>query len=128
MAKIGRPTKYKPELLEKANYYLENYEEYDHAFPSDIGLAYVLDISDSTLYSWAKDDDKAEFLDILDKINRAQQFVAWNKGLKGEYNANLVKLLLGKHGFTEKTQQELTGAEGGPVDMKWTVEVVGVDK
>lgn len=102
----GRPTKYTHELLEKAWHYVENYEEYGHAFPSDIGLASACGISDATLYSWAKDDDKPEFLEILEKVNRDQQFVAWNKGLRGEYNANLVKLLLGKHGFSDKQTLE----------------------
>lgn len=98
----GRPTKYTPELLEKARHYILNYEDYDQAFPSDIGLAYVLQIGTTTLYRWAEEDDKEEFRDILDQINTKQQLVAWNKGLKGDYNANLVKLLLGKHGFHDK--------------------------
>lgn len=105
---VGRPTKYTPELLEKARDYIDNYADYDQAFPSDIGLAYVIGISKATLYLWAKQDDKSQFLDILDQINTKQQLVAWNKGLKGDYNANLVKLLLGKHGFSEKQDVDQT--------------------
>ena len=30
--------------------------------------------------------------------------MAWNKGLKNEYNAQLVKLLLGKHGYHDKSE------------------------
>lgn len=98
----GRPTKYTPELLEAASKYLTTYEDEGHAFPSDIGLADVIGIATSTLYDWAQHEDKAEFSDILDQINRKQQLVAWNKGLRNEYNATLVKLLLGKHGFHDK--------------------------
>lgn len=112
---MARPTKYTPELLEKAWHYVENYEEYGQAFPSDIGLASAINIADSTLYEWAKHEDKPEFSEILEKINRDQQFVAWNKGLRGEYNANLVKLLLGKHGFSDK--QTLEGDPEKPLTI-----------
>lgn len=108
--KGGRPTKYTPELLEKARDYLHTYETiYDQAFPSDIGLARVIGITTSTLYEWAKDPEKKEFSDILDEINADQQLVAWRKGLKGEYNASLVKLLLGKHGYSDKSENEHKG-------------------
>ena len=100
----GRPTKYTPELLKKAREYIHTYADYDQAFPSDIGLAFVLDIGTTTLYKWAGDEDKKEFKDILDKINTNQQLVAWNKGLRGEYNANLGKLLMGKHGYSDKQE------------------------
>lgn len=108
MAKVGRPSKYTPELLKKAREYINNYEQHDHAFPSDIGLAFVLGIANSTLYEWAKHEDKKEFSDILEVINTKQQLVAWNKGLKNEYNANLVKLLLGKHGYGDNSNVDLT--------------------
>lgn len=102
MSTLGRPTKYTPELLEKAEAYIETYGEMDHAFPSDIGLCEALGISKTTLYAWAKEEGKEGFSDILDRVAIRQQMVAWNKGLKGEYNGNLVKLLLGKHGFHDK--------------------------
>lgn len=121
----GRPTKYTPELLEKAEEYLHTYEQYDHAFPSDIGLTMVLGIASSTLYKWAEDPDKAEFTEILGKINKSQQLVAWNKGLKGEYNANLVKLLLGKHGFSEKTQQDSISSDNSMSPTK--IQITGPD-
>lgn len=100
---MSRPTKYSKELLEKAEKYLHNYDSYDHAFPSDIGLADVLDICAKTLYNWANDESKIEFSQILEKIERKQQLVAWQKGLTGQYNSNLVKLLLGKHGYHDKS-------------------------
>lgn len=128
MAKIGRPTKYTEELLEKAREYVYSYEEHGHAFPSDIGLSVVLDIHSSTLYEWAKDDSKTEFSEILDKINKHQQLVAWNKGLNGDYNANLVKLLLGKHGYSDKAQQEISGPGGGPVETKTVFNFIPVSK
>lgn len=109
---MARPTKYTPELLEAARAYLVNYEDHDHAFPSAVGLADVLEIGETTLYRWADEEGKEEFREILDAVNRKQQLVAWNKGLKGEYNPTLVKLLLGKHGYHDKVDQALTSPDG----------------
>lgn len=124
---MARPTKYTPEVLEAARAYLVSYEDHDHAFPSAVGLADVLEIGETTLYRWADEEGKEEFREILDAVSRKQQLVAWNKGLKGDYNANLVKLLLGKHGYHDKADNTLSGPGGGPmeVDQHWTVEVVG---
>lgn len=105
----GRPTKYTKEFEEKAQDYLVNYANYEQAFPSNIGLALHLGIAESTLYKWAKEKGKERFSEILDDINAKQQMVAWHKGMTGEYNANLVKLLLGKHGFSEKQTIEHEG-------------------
>lgn len=107
----GRPTKYTPELLEKAREYIHCYSEHDHAFPSHVGLSVVLGVTPTTFYEWAKDPKKAEFSEILENINAHQQLVAWDKGLKGEYNANLVKLLLGKHGYSDKQESTQKNVE-----------------
>ena len=122
---MARPTKYTPELLEAAREYLVSYAEHEHAFPSAVGLADVLEISESTLYAWAKEEGKEEFSDILDAVSRKQQLVAWNKGLKGEYNANLVKLLLGKHGFSEKVDQSHTSPDGSMTPKVQTIRIIG---
>lgn len=114
----GRPTKYTKALLKRCRHYLNNYESYGWAFPSDIGLCQVCDINKTTLYRWAKEEDKEEFKDILDKIDQMQQQVAWKKGLTGEYNANLVKLLLGKHGFHDKVDNSISGNPEAPPVFK----------
>lgn len=121
----GRPTKYTPELLDKAGEYLKVYQSLGHAFPSDLGLSDYLEISTSTLYDWAKDESKQAFSDILDKINTQQQLVAWDKGLKGDYNASLVKLLLGKHGYSEQSTNTLQGGDK-PIKTESSITFVGV--
>ena len=104
----GRPTKYCDEIIEKARDYVDNYESYSHAFPSEIGLSEALGVHKSTIQDWKTHKDKEEFSAILDQINTRQQMIAWDKGLRGEYNANLVKLLLGKHGYSDKVDQNTT--------------------
>jgi len=105
---MGRPTKYNTALLEKAQHYLDNYEEYEEVIPSAVGLALVLDITRATLYAWAKDEDKKAFSDILDNINKKQEQVLLKNGLNNKFNSNITKLVLGKHGYHDRPQQEGT--------------------
>ena len=110
VSKTGRPTEYSQETLEIARDYLETYEtKHSRALPSIVGLARVLGISRSTVYEWKDDPDKSEFSDILEQILQEQHEVALTKGLKGEYNATLVKLLLGKHGYHDRLEHEVKG-------------------
>jgi len=64
---MARPTKYGQEIVTKAQHYLDNYGEYGHKIPSSAGLALVLGFSRETLRLWSKDEDKKEFLGILDR-------------------------------------------------------------
>jgi len=97
---MARPTKYNDEVLEKARDYIENHEQYDDLVPSVVGLAGAIDVSRSTLYKWGEEND--EFSDILDRINEDQERKLLSGGLGGDFNSNIVKLMLGKHGYSDK--------------------------
>jgi hypothetical protein len=122
---MGRPSEYSQEIVDQAWEYIENYAEHEHAVPSVVGLCSVINRGKSTLYDWAKDPEK-EFSDILEAIKEKQELVTFNKALKGDYNATIAKLLLGKHGYSDKQDNVHSGPEGGPieVDHHWTIEVV----
>lgn len=122
----GRPAEFTDEIQQQAWEYLETYSsEHDHKIPSVVGLCIIINRSRSTVYDWADRDDN-QFSDILDAINEKQHFVLINKGLSGEFNSNITKLVLGKHGFHEKTDTQLTGANGGPVQVQ-EIQFVPVD-
>lgn len=121
---MGRPTIYSQELLEKAVSYIVRYEEYGDEIPSNVGLALHLGISQRILNYWANDEDKKDFLHILDCIQSKQQQVLINKGLNGDFNSNICKLVLGKHGFHDKQETELSGPGGGPIKNEWSVEYI----
>ena len=117
---MARPTKQTPEIIEAAKAYLDNYEAAGNVFPSVAGLAVAIKVNRSTLYEWSKQDDGV-FSDILANILDKQEQVLWDKGMVGDFNPSLTKLALGKHGYTDK--QELSGADGGPVQVDAKVEV-----
>lgn len=109
---MGRPTKHNKKLEDQARDYINGgYENVGHAIPSIVGLARVLKIRKSTLYEWAKDKGKG-FSDILAECKEAQEQELLNGGLKNEFNSNIVKLALGKHGYSDKQETDLTANLG----------------
>lgn len=106
----GRPTKYNQAILNDSNHYLENFEENGDVIPSIEGLSEHLEIARSTIYDWQKQEGKEEFSDILEKILAKQARILMNSGLKGDFNSAIVKLALGKHGYSDKT--DLTSSDG----------------
>jgi len=105
----GRPTEYSPDMVKKAWEYMDNYNtKHGHEIPSLVGLCKVLNRGKTTLYNWADDTDK-EFRDIIDTINEIQQLALLNGGLNGSFNSTITKLILGRHGYTDKQELEVTG-------------------
>lgn len=95
----GRPTKLTAEALEKTANYITQAE-----FPTFEELSLELDVSRSTVYKWMEDNE--EFSDIASKLMSKQGLDLMKKGLKGEYNASIAKLLLTKHGYSDKQEVE----------------------
>lgn len=104
---MSRPTKYTPELLAKAQDYLDNKS---NSFPSHIGLAFELGISNSTLYEWIGNEDKHEFSDIAERVMQRQYISLTTNGLDGTFNGGITKLMLTKHGMSDKVDQ--TSSDG----------------
>jgi hypothetical protein len=121
---MARPTDYTPELVEKARAYIDNYPEQDDMIPSVVGLSKYIGISRTCIYDWASQDDKKEFSDILEEINSEQNRTLINKGLSGQFNSNITKLALGKHGYHDKQDTNLGGQSGNPIEGKWRIEIV----
>lgn len=103
----GRPSKYTPELLEKAKNYLEDWRSTGRKIPSHIGLRKYLEIDRSTMYRWSEEKGKEEFKDILGEVKELQEEELLDMGLIGEFNATIVKLVLGKHGYSDKQETDL---------------------
>ena len=101
----GRPTKYTEELLAIAREYPYNFKsKYDHQFPSIVGLCKEIKVRSETVYQWAKDPAKTEFSDIVKEIMDMQHFELTQGGITGRFNASISKLILAKHGHSDKSE------------------------
>ena len=104
---VGRPTKYNPELQAQAEHYLYHWDEMD-AVPSRVGLCCFLGITKPTMYDWEK--SFPEFSTTLQGIDALQERVAVNKGITGEFNSTITKLVLANHGYSDKQAIDHTTA------------------
>jgi len=107
---MARPTKWNKELEEKARAYITDYEMYGDMIPSIEGMAVHLGLHRDTLYDWAKQKDKG-FSDILRLTIQNQERTLLNKGLNNTFNAAITKLVLGKHGYHDKMEQDITSSD-----------------
>ena len=124
----GRPSLYGPEILEKTQYYLENYESLGDVIPSNKGLALHIRVHRDTIQAWGRDPEKEEFSYILDRLQATQHQVLFNKGLTGKFNSNICKLALGKHGYSDRQETELSGPGGGPIKNEWSITIIDPKK
>ena len=118
----GRPTLLTPELLEKAQGYIATCNDeisetekgalawVEVDLPSVAGLARYIEVHRDTIYEWCKGEDELskQFSDIVKDIDVEQEHRLLNKGLGGLYAPKIAGMLLGKHGYSEKTQTDLT--------------------
>lgn len=76
--------------------------------PSIEGLAFFMGINKTTVYEW--ESSYEEFSNVIDKLRQKQASELINKGLSGDYNPTIAKVLLTKHGYREGVEQ--TGKDG----------------
>lgn len=104
----GRPSIYSEEKLETAKDYILNHADYGDVIPSVVGLAVALGTHRDTIYDWAKQEDKKEFSDIVKCLSTNQERKLLNGGLDNSFNPTIAKLLLGKHGYSDKQETDIT--------------------
>lgn len=104
MAKIGRPTKYYPAIINKIDEYFTTVGREQTCLPSIEGLAEYLDISTETVYQWGK--VHKEFSDTIKKVAERQRKQLMDDGMYGgkEVNAAMaIFLLKANHGMSDGT-------------------------
>ena len=101
----GRPSKYTPEVLRRAKWYRENYEEVGDAIPSLKGLACFLHIGKTTIYRWKYDPEKWQFRDTLEKISLTQGNRSIEQRAFGRIQHEHRKACPGKFWIPEETKR-----------------------
>ncbi len=117
----SRPSLYGLEILEKTQGYLDNYESLGDVIPSNKGLSLHIGVDCQTIQIWQNDEGKEDFSYLLDRLQAKQELVLLNKGLVGEFNSNICKLILTKHGYSDRQDTQLSGPNGGPVKHEWQI-------
>lgn len=107
----GRPTTYTEEMLADAYDYIENYKDNDELIPTVVGLCRHIGRSKSSVYGWAQDPDKQEFLDILNTIEENQHIGLVNGGLSNRFNSAITKMMMTKHGYSDKQEIDITSRD-----------------
>jgi hypothetical protein len=121
MAKVGRPTGYRPEMNQKVDEYLKlckdeyfqltkstggNSDTFENKLrsrlPNMARLSLFLGVPERTLYDWA--DRHEEFSQSLGKVKKEQEARLLEMGVSGEYNSTIAKLILSSnHGYKERS-------------------------
>jgi hypothetical protein len=108
----GRPTKYGPEMLAKAQEYLARWKALGDVVPMLAGLCCHLEITKPTMQDWERDEDKPEFSAVCARVRVLQEQALINKGLSRESDASLSKLLLMKHGYSDRQEVDHRSEDG----------------
>ena len=125
----GRPTKYTETLVKKARAYVKGdwkREENGGVIPTIAGLSLYLGVARDTIHEWANDPKKALFSDIINDLRSIQRQLLMSKGLSGDFNSGVARLILGHHGYREK--QDIKQENSGQVTLNVVRKVVQVDE
>lgn len=107
----GRPSKLTDAVIEQAGRYAsKEYLALGEVIPTVEGLAVYLNVSRKTLYNWKVESE--EFLHILEDLMARQAKELFSNGLTGDFNPTITKLILTKHGYSDRVEQDVTSSDG----------------
>lgn len=107
----GRPSKYNADMQAAAEQYVNNFHEYGDVVPTVASLALHLDVAIKTLYNWATEENP-EFLHIFNRLELLQHKSLVNGGLAGGFNPAVTKMMLTKHGYSDKQEIDHRSGDG----------------
>jgi hypothetical protein len=111
MAQPGE-TLFRTAMIAKARNYIADHASFDDPVPTVAGLACVLGVTRKTLYEWAKDPSKVGVSDILEELAQKQERELVKNGLLNAFNAPITKMMLTKHGYSDKVEQDHMSSDG----------------
>jgi len=120
----GRPTTYTEEMLNKAKEYINSYSELGDVVPSVVGMCRHINRSKTVVYDWCKEEGKEEFADIVKQISEIQESDLINGGLSGVHNPQIGKMMLAKHGYSDRVEQSHTSPDGSMTPQHPTYTIV----
>ena len=130
----GAPEKYNADVLAAAEKYLDGDWEEHNAYPSVAGLARylhktgVVKVSRETLYNWAKDPEKQDWIDLMAMIGDEMEVTVGDRCIRKDYDSATGRLILAHRGYSEKHSLEHSGPGGGSIKTEntWVIQPVKV--
>ena len=95
--------------------------------PQIASLALHLGVRRETLWDWSKDESKPEFSNIFEAVKAKQEKTLVNGSLLGDMNPAISKMLLTKHGYSDKVDSIVDHRTNGK-DLGTTVTFVNSAK
>jgi hypothetical protein len=118
---MGRHCELTDEVLEKAQKYAEGgYKSLGEVVPTIAGLAVHLDKTRPTMYEWAKLYPKFSY--IIERLLANQELRLISGGLSSDMNSTIAKLILSKHGYSDKVEQDIKSSDGSMTPQR--IEIV----
>ena len=106
---VGRPSSYTKEVIKRSYEYLEIFQtDLGELIPTIVGLCAHIKRAKGTVYRWKTEEDKQEFKDILSAIEENQEKTLINGGLSNAFNSAITKMMLTKHGYSDKQEIDHT--------------------
>ncbi len=121
-------------MIKKLQDYIANCPD---TVPSLAGFGLVVGVTSKTLHEWKSweiselDQEKyprfAEFRYMLERLNQHQEQCALNAGATSDWSPVIAKLVLAKHGYTDKVSVEHDLSDQAKQMMGWFDERKQVD-
>ena len=114
----GRPTLYKAEYStdEHVQVFVEHCKK-EKQVVTLCGYAVYINVVEETFLLWKKAHPK--FISTIKKIKQISKSQLFQGGLNKTLSSRIVKLgLSANHGMNEKTEAEITGKDGEPIEMQ----------
>jgi len=115
---MARPSTLEASIEPALKYVNGGYLEAGDVIPTVAGLAVSLGKRRETMHVWAKENEK--FSNIIEALLSLQEKGLINNSLTGNFNPTITKLLLSKHGYSERQEIENRYPDGAPsVEVVW---------
>ena len=114
------PFKCTQALADKVYEYLDTYTDLEQVVPTISGFAKFGEVTRKSCHQWINEDTCPAFTVAMAQLMAEQEIALVNQGLSGNFNPTISKLILTKHGYSDKQETDITSG-GEKVKNEWVI-------